>query len=126
MPFNRILKIGLIIAGTILTVLGFIGIFVPLLPTTPFLLLAAACYARSSKKIYARLLNNRLCGKYIKGYIERKGLPLNIKLFSIVFLWTAIILSALFVVLNFLLKILLLLIAVCVSIHILHIQTFND
>ncbi|MCK5582899.1 MAG: YbaN family protein [Elusimicrobiales bacterium] len=126
MPFNRILKIGLIIAGTIFTVLGFIGIFVPLLPTTPFLLLAAACYARSSKKIYAWLLNNKLCGKYIKGYIERKGLPFNIKLFSIVFLWTAIVLSALFVVMTSLLKILLLLIAICVSVHVLHIKTFND
>ena len=126
MPFNRILKIGLIIAGTIFTVLGFIGIFVPLLPTTPFLLLAAACYARSSKKIYAWLLNNKLCGKYIKGYIERKGLPFNIKLFSIVFLWTAIVLSALFVGLSSLLKFLLVLIAICVSVHVLHIKTFND
>ena len=125
MPFNRILKIGLIIAGTIFTVLGFIGIFVPLLPTTPFLLLAAACYARSSKKIYAWLLNNKLCGKYIKGYIERKGLPFNIKLFSIVFLWTAIVLSALFVVMTSLLKILLLLIAICVRVHVLHLKTFN-
>ena len=123
---NMVPRIILISAGAVFTALGFIGIFVPLLPTTPFLLLAAACYARSSQKFYFWLLNNRLCGKYIKGYITHKGLPFGIKLFSIILLWTAIVSSILFFILNPLLEILMLLIAIGVSIHILSIKTFNN
>lgn len=121
--FSKVLKIILLSAGTVFTIVGFIGIFVPLLPTTPFLLLAAACYARSSQKFYFWLLNNRLCGVYIKDYIEHKGLPFGIKLFSIILLWAAIISSILFFILNPLFKILMFLIAIGVSIHLLFIKT---
>ncbi|MCJ7768908.1 MAG: YbaN family protein [Dehalococcoidales bacterium] len=56
----------LIVAGTLFVGLGVIGIFLPVLPATPFLLLAAACYARSSKRFYCWLLNNRWFGVHIK------------------------------------------------------------
>ena len=72
----------MITTGTFFVGLGIIGIFLPLLPTTPFLLLAAACYARSSKRFYNWLLNNKWFGNYIKNYRERKGIPLQIKIIS--------------------------------------------
>ena len=67
----------LIAAGTVFLALGVVGILLPLLPTTPFLLLAAACYAKSSKRFSNWLLNNRVFGKIIKDYREGWGIPLN-------------------------------------------------
>lgn len=105
--------------GSFFVGLGTIGIFVPLLPTTPFLLLAAACYLRSSRKLYVWLLNNRLWGKYLKDYVEKRAVPLRVKLVSILLLWLTILYSALFVIDLLWLKILLLSIATGVTVHIL-------
>ena len=115
----------LIIAGTFFVGLGIIGIFLPLLPTTPFLLLAAACYARSSKRFYNWLLTNRWLGNYIRNYREGKGVPFKIKILSISFLWIAIGYSAIFVVRILLGRIILVLIAIGITIHILSIQTLK-
>ncbi len=116
----------LISAGTFFIGLGIIGIFLPLLPTTPFLLLAAACYARSSKRFYNWLLNNRWFGNYIKNYREGKRVPLKIKVLSISFLWFAIGYSAIFVVHILLGRIILILIAIVVTMHILSIKTLKQ
>jgi len=113
----------LIIAGTLLVGLGILGIFVPILPTTPFLLLAAACYARSSQKFYDWLLNNRWFGSYIRNYREGKGIPLKIKVWTLALLWITIVCSAVFAVQWFPVKIVLILIAIGVSIHVLSIRT---
>jgi uncharacterized membrane protein YbaN (DUF454 family) len=80
----------LILAGTILTSLGIIGIFIPILPTTPFLLLAAACYMRNSERFYKWLINNRIFGTYVRNYIEGRGMPIRIKVFTIILLWATI------------------------------------
>lgn len=106
--------------------LGIVGVFLPLLPTTPFFLLAAACYARSSKRFYNWLLNNRWFGKYVKSYRERKGVPLSVKVPTIFLLWSTITLSAFFVVDNTLLRLILFLIATGVSIHVLSIPTLRQ
>ena len=74
---NRFIRAVLIVAGTLCVGLGALGIFLPLLPTTPFLLLAAACYARSSQRFYDWLLNNKYLGQYITGYVQRRGYPLR-------------------------------------------------
>jgi uncharacterized membrane protein YbaN (DUF454 family) len=116
----------LIIAGTFFVGLGVLGIFLPLLPTTPFLLLAAACYARSSKRFYNWLLNNKWFGNYIKNYREKKGVPLKVKLLSISLLWITILFSAVFVVDILLFRIILILIAAGVTIHILYIRTLKQ
>jgi uncharacterized membrane protein YbaN (DUF454 family) len=115
----------LIVAGSLLVGLGIIGIFVPMLPTTPFLLLAAACYARSSPKFYYWLLNNRWFGSYIRNYRQRKGIPLAIKIFTLALLWLTIGTSAAFAVQSLTVRIILILIAVGVSIHILSIKTLK-
>ena len=116
----------LIIAGTLLVGLGIIGILVPVLPTTPFLLLAAACYARSSQRFYHWLLNNKWFGNYIKNYIQRKGVPLKVKILAITWLWITIGFSVVFAVEVFLVRLILILIAIGVSIHIFSIRTLKE
>jgi len=118
----RRLWIGL---GTFFVVLGIIGIFLPLLPTTPFLLLAAACYARGSRRFYDWLLNNRWFGDYIRNYREKKGIPLKIKVLSISFLWVTIGYSTLFIIDIPLVRIILILIVIGVSIHIMRFRTLK-
>jgi len=116
----------LIIAGTLLVGVGILGIFVPVLPTTPFLLLAAACYARSSQRFYNWLLNNRWFGSYIRNYREGRGIPLKIKVWTLALLWITILCSAVFAVQWFPVKLILILIAIGVSIHILSIRTLRQ
>jgi len=108
-------------AGTIFLALGIIGMAFPILPTTPFLLLSAACYVRSSEKAYNWLIYNRVFGKIIRDYREGKGLPIKIKVITIVLLWGTIIISILFITI-FWVQILLIIIASLVSIHIILIK----
>ncbi|MCJ7814274.1 MAG: YbaN family protein [Candidatus Atribacteria bacterium] len=116
----------LIIIGSFFTGLGILGIFLPLLPTTPFLLLAAACYIRSSERFYNWLINNKWLGNYIKNYLEGKGVSLKAKVFSISLLWITIGYSAVFIVNTFPIRIILILIAIGVTIHILSIRTLKQ
>lgn len=122
---NRLAQWILVIIGTIFVVLGGVGIFLPLLPTTPLLLLALVCYSVSSKRFYNWLLNNKLLGNYIKNYIEGKGIPITTKIFTISLLWITIIFSAIFIVQNLFMKIVLVLIAIGVTIHILTIPNLK-
>lgn len=123
---NDSIKKGILVtSGTFFLVLGFIGIFIPLLPTTPFLLLAAACYVRGSKRFYNWLIKNKWLGKYIKNYQEGRGIPLNIKIISILVLWLTIVFSTFIIVSNFIIQIILFIIASGVTIHIMTIKTPN-
>ncbi len=88
----------LILLGHICVGLGAIGIVLPLVPTTPFLLLAAACYARGSERFYNWLLNNKYFGQYIRDYRDGKGIPLKAKIIAIILIWVTIGLSAIFFV----------------------------
>jgi len=116
---RTVVKRGILIgAGTLSTGLGIIGIFVPILPTTPFLLLAAACYMRSSERFYRWLINDRIFGAYVRNYIEGKGMPVKIKMFTILLLWLTIALTIVFGVQNIVIKIVLICIAVGVTAHI--------
>lgn len=104
--------------GTIFLVVGIVGILVPVLPTTPFLLLAASFYARGSKKFHNWLVNNRILGAYLKHYVNGKGMPLRVKLFTILLLWTAISFTVVFVIDELVVRIILILVAIGVSVHI--------
>ena len=123
---NRLIRGVLIIAGTFFVGLAVLGIFLPILPTTPFLLLAAACYARSSKRFYSWLLNNKWFGKYIKNYREGKGVPIKVKILSISLLWLTIMFSTVVIVDNPFVRIILILIALGVTIHIISIRTMKQ
>jgi uncharacterized membrane protein YbaN (DUF454 family) len=116
---KRKLLIG---AGTLSTGLGIIGIFVPILPTTPFLLLAAACYMRSSERFYRWLIGNRIFGAYVRNYIEGRGMPIRIKVLTILVLWLTIGLTATFGVQNMVIRIVLICIALGVTTHIIMIK----
>ena len=116
----------LVTFGTLLVGLGIVGIFVPVLPTTPFLLLAAACYARSSPRFYHWLLYNRWFGNYIRNYRQRKGVPLKVKVLIITLLWVTIGASVIFAVQALLIRIILILIAIGVSIHVLSLKTLKQ
>jgi uncharacterized protein len=122
---HRITKILLVTAGTICLALGAIGVVVPILPTTPFLLLAAACYCRSSERLYRWLLSNRLFGEYIRNYREGKGIPLKTKIAAVAVLWIAIVYSAFFVVAIIEVQLVLLVVAIAVSTHIIRLPTFK-
>ncbi|MBI9051598.1 MAG: YbaN family protein [Anaerolineaceae bacterium] len=115
----------LIICGTLFIALAIVGILFPILPTTPFLLLAAYCYGRSSKRFYDWLMNNRVFGTYIRNYRAGLGIPLKQKIFSITLLWVSIGYSVIFVVDMWWLRILLLGIAVGVTIHLVSIKTYK-
>lgn len=111
-------KVLLIIIGTISLVLGFIGIVLPILPTTPFLLLSLFCFIRSSRRLYNFVISNKYLAPYVKDYISGNGIPMKAKKKSIFLLWITIGFSVVFVVEKALLRLLLLIIAGSVSLYI--------
>lgn len=111
-------RIALLGAGWLAVGLGSAGVFLPLLPTTPFLLLAAACFARSSRRFYDWLMNHKLLGRYVRDYISGRGLPRRAQWTSILLLWLTIGISAVFFVSINWVRLLLLVIAVAVTWHI--------
>ena len=122
---RKIVRILMITGGVICVILGFIGIFLPVLPTTPFLLLAAFLFARSSDRFLHWLLTNRWFGEYIKNYREGRGMPAREKAIAIVSLWVTIILSIVYFIPVWWVRLILLLIAVAVTTHLLRINTYR-
>lgn len=118
-PTNKITKYVLVSIGLISLSLGILGIFLPLLPTTPFLLLSAALFMKSSKRLYNWLMNHKYLGKHLRNYIEHKTISVKSKISSIALLWITILSTAFFVIENIIVKIVLLIIATAVTIHIL-------
>jgi uncharacterized membrane protein YbaN (DUF454 family) len=102
---------------------GVAGIVVPILPTTPFLLLAAFLFARSSERCHRWLLTNRLCGDYVRRYVERRAMSRRHKVMTLVLLWGTITASIVFAASLWWLRLLLAVIAVAVTIHVLTIRS---
>lgn len=123
---NKFVRTLFLVAGTITLTLGAIGIVLPILPTTPFLLLALACYCRSSERMTHWMLNNKYFGKYIRNYREGKGIPLKTKLFAITVLWITIVYSALFIIPLWIAQIILFVIATAVTIHLARLPTYHN
>jgi uncharacterized membrane protein YbaN (DUF454 family) len=107
-----------IAAGSISLGIGIVGIAVPLLPTTPFLLLAAYCYGRGSKRLQNRLLSNKLVGSYLRNYLEGKAMSLKAKVWSISILWVVIGCTAAFVTDSQIIRIVLLAVGSGVTVHV--------
>jgi uncharacterized membrane protein YbaN (DUF454 family) len=115
------------VVGTLSLILGAIGIVLPLLPTTPLLLLALACYCRSSERMTKWVLTNKYFGGYIQRYIDGKGIPIKTKILALIVLWITISYSA-FVILNlwWIVQLILFIIAIAVSIHIIRQPTYRE
>lgn len=123
---SPLLRYFLISAGSVSVGLGILGMILPVLPSTPFLLLAAWCYARSSTRFYVWLMTHRLWGKYLRDYISGKGVPVHVKAWALTLLWAAILSSAFLAVDKIWIRALLIAIAIGVSIHILYIRTLSS
>lgn len=120
-----LMKYILAFIGTVSLVLGVIGIFLPVLPTTPFLLLSAALYLRSSRRLYNWLLSHRHLGPYIKNFYEKRAIPLRVKIVSVSLLWITLLYCAFFVASAWWMRILFIAIAAGVTVHILGYKTLQ-
>lgn len=101
------IKLLLVLAGTVALILGLIGILVPGLPTTPFLLLAALLYARSSEKLYRLLVQNKYIGPRIANFQATGKLTLKTKVSSITTMWVMIVVSCWFFILSLVVQLIL-------------------
>ncbi|MCD7924460.1 DUF454 family protein [Bacteroidaceae bacterium] len=119
------MKILYTVVGTISLILGIIGIFLPLLPTTPFLLLTAAMYFRSSPRLYNWLIQQKYLGTYILNFRENKAIPLHAKIVSVSLIWISLSYCAICVVPYIWARIIFLLIAVGTTWHILSYKTLR-
>ncbi|MFA6468810.1 MAG: YbaN family protein [Bacteroidota bacterium] len=120
-----IIRWTLIVAGTVLVGIGILGIFLPLLPTTVFFLMAAWCYARSSQRFYDWLHQNRYFGKYLRNYRSGMGVTRTSKISTIVILWCGILYS-IFVSNSLVVQMILVAIAIGVTIHMIVVPTYKE
>ena len=123
MKKHTLRKWFLVSVGTLSVALGTVGIVVPLLPTTPLLLLAAACFFRSSDRLYGWLISHRLFGSYIRNYREHRAVTWQTKAFTLLLLWIAIGYSVLMIINSWVIRTILLAIALAVSIHVRSLNT---
>lgn len=122
-PISPIAKYFYLISGFVLVAIGVVGIFLPLLPTTIFLILASICFLKSSPKANHWLRNHKILGGYIDNYQNKTGLTRNVKIANIITLWASISLSAFLFTNELYIRIILLAIAIGVTIHLLMIKT---
>lgn len=116
----------LILLGSFFLGLGFLGIFIPGLPTTPFLLLAAGCYVRSSDRLYTWLLNHYIFGRHIQNFRENRSISLHSKIISLIAMWLMISLSVFVFIKIFWIRILIAILGVIGTIVILLIRTSKN
>lgn len=119
-------KAVLIFLGTVCVALGVLGMFLPLMPTTVFLLAAAYCYSKSSVRFHNWLLTNKLCGKYISNYKAGRGMTVRSKVTSLLSLWLSIGLSIWLIGGKLWVSIMLAAIALGITVHILWIKTYSE
>ena len=129
---RRIVRALWFTAGALCVVLGAIGIVLPLLPSTPFLLAAAACFYKSSPRMHRWLLNNKWFGEYIRNYQEGKGLTMKTKVTALTVLWVTIGFSTVFMLHRLLpaqlvlpLQLVMVAVAIAVSAYIIRLPTFK-
>lgn len=120
---NLFLRRTLFICGWIFTGLAFLGAVLPLVPTTPFLLVAAACFYRSSGRFYHWIMYNRLFGHYLRDYRSGRGIPLHVKILALSFTWVSTLVSVIFFIPYLWLEILVIAISAAVTVHLVLIKT---
>ncbi len=122
---NRLIRYLYFILGIVSVIMGIIGIFVPVWPTTVFLLIATWFFIRSSEKYYYKLVRNKYFGKLIRNYREFKGIESKTRIKTLVFLWTTLLISMYFI--N---KLWVIILLICVGIgvtwHLFALRTITD
>ncbi|MDR5659979.1 YbaN family protein [Serpentinicella sp. ANB-PHB4] len=98
----------LIFLGTFSLFLGIIGIILPVMPTSPFLLISLTCYMKSSRRLYNFVLYNKYLGPFVKDYVSELGMPVKAKMRAILFIWISIAISGIFIVNHIILRLILL------------------
>jgi uncharacterized membrane protein YbaN (DUF454 family) len=121
-----LIRAVLIVLGTLFLALALIGVVVPGLPTTPFVLLAAACYVRSSRRLYARLLAHRVFGKLIRNFQASRAIPRSAKIISVAAMCSMVALAVLFLVEAWWLRLLLIGLGAAGSVVVLRFPTARD
>ncbi len=111
------------VLGLVSLALGVLGVFLPVVPTTPLLLLAAFLFLRGNIKLYNWLMNHPKLGPYITDFMTHKSIPLHVKIVSIALMWTSLLCCAIFVAQTWWLRAVFIAIAVGVTIHILSYKT---
>lgn len=119
------MKFLFIVFGSISLALGILGIFLPVLPTTPFLLLSAAMFVRGSQRLYDWLMAHKHLGPYIKNFREYKALPLRVKTVSVSMVWATLLYCAIFVAKEWWMSVMFIAIAMGVTVHILSYKTLK-
>ena len=119
------MKILYTVLGSLSLALGILGIFLPVLPTTPFLLLSAAMYMRGSQQLYDWLMAHKHLGPYIKNFREHRALPLRVKTVSVSMVWATLLYCAFFVAKEWWMSVMFIAIAIGVTVHILSYRTLK-
>jgi uncharacterized membrane protein YbaN (DUF454 family) len=123
---NHLLRILLIGIGWLAIILGVIGIFVPVMPTVPFLLLAAACFARSSERFHSWLIDHKYLGPLIRSYLGGTGMPLRAKISALTMIWISLLISAFLLVHLLWVRLLLIGIGICLTFYLLRLPTSEE
>lgn len=120
---RRSLQAVLLVLGIACVAVGLLGIAVPVLPTTPFLLLAAFLFARSSPRWHRWLLTNPVCGEYVRCYVERRAMRRGHKIVTLALLWVGIGSTIAFATSTLWLRLVLAAVAIAVTVHVLLIRS---
>ena len=122
---GKMMRVIYIVVGTIALVIGAIGLFLPVIPTTPLVILAAACYYRGSERLHAWILSSRWFGETIKNYQAGRGLTRDTKVRAIFLMWTTIIISAWFFVSNHFVRVAMIGVAIGVTVYLVRLPTLE-
>lgn len=123
---SGIVKFLLIFLGSIFLAIGFLGLFIPVFPTMPFLIISGLCYINSSRKLYEWLTRLKYFGPHVKNYVEHRSIVKKYKWLSILFIWIPTLITVLFIIDDGGYRLFSLIIAFVVSIHILSLNTIDE
>ena len=122
----RMKKGFFVVMGTIALALGFLGLFLPVIPTTPLVILAAACYTRGSERLHGWLLESKWFGETIRTYQAGQGLRKATKIRAISLMWIVITISAVFYVDSLPVRVVMFGTAILVTRYLLGLPTYTD
>lgn len=123
---NAFLRWVLFCFGWIAVAGGIIGIFLPLVPTVPFLLLAVACFARSSERFHGWLVEHNHLGPLLRDYLKGSGIPLRVKMIAVGMVWVSFPATTILFAREFWLKVLLIAAAFGITLYLLSLPTAMD